>query len=58
MDTTLQHTRKRLRLSDKAAIKQKLFDNSNWFYSKLGVWAKEEFDLEKPLSKGVINGIV
>ena len=58
MDITLQHSRKRLRLSDKAAIKQKLFDNSNWSYSKLGAWAKEEFDLEKPLSKGVISRIV
>lgn len=58
MDTTLQHTRKRLKLSDKVAIKQKLFENNDWSYSKLGAWAKEEFDLEKPLSKAVISRIV
>ena len=54
----LQHTRKRSRLSDKAAIKQKLFENNNWSYSKLGAWTKEEFDLEKPLSKGIISRIL
>ncbi|OBZ80168.1 Tigger transposable element-derived protein 6, partial [Choanephora cucurbitarum] len=38
--------------------KQKLFENNNWSYSKLGAWAKEEFDLEKPLSKDVISRII